>query len=248
MSFRIIKTGLCLLMLGSSATTGAADLPEAEALFAKYAELSYGSPSSGRIQSITVTAEILMQQFNITSALEVKQKAPGYRRTVGEVFGQKLRSGCTLSACWEESLDGLEIIEGKELQRWLEQADFYRWEKVDNYAKSIETLELTEWDGAEVYKVRVIDNFDQENIYYFDRNTGLMRGAELMVADLGGFQARTEIYRDYQQYGPVWLPAVTLVEQPQITRGTSIKSVSFEDIPDTAFELPEKVADMLSGH
>lgn len=224
-----------------------AELPEADDLFAKHVAASYGAGGLRQHQSIEIEAEILMQQYNIAADMTVKHKAPGFRAVTGTVFGEKQRSGCTLSSCWEESAEGFEVIQGNELQRWLEQADYYRWENIADYTKAIETVEQTKWQDKDVYKVRVLDSFDQENYYYFSQDTGLMLASEQMVADLGGFQARTESYQDYKQYGPFLLPAKTVLEQPTLTRVTTLKSVSFDAIPDADFSPPEEVVEMMSA-
>ena len=196
---------------------------------------------------MTTEVEINLQQMGITIKATNYEKAPGLYYTEGGAFGMLSYSGCNAESCWEQGTDGdTKIISGNELQRWLQEHDYHRWQNMDKYAKSVETVELTKWNDEDAYKVKVVDTFDKESFYYFSKASGFMVGNELTVADLDGFYPRSNSYSEFTQFGPFTLPKVQVQEQPSMTRTRTIKSIKFDDIPDSFFEFPENIKQLLS--
>lgn len=224
----------------------AEELPNAESLFEKHVEASYGKNGLKENPSMTTKINTLITQYNITNTNIVKTKSPGFRYTEGEIMGTSISSGCSLSFCWEQGMRGLEIVEGSELQRWLEHGDYHRWENMDKYSKSMETQQLTQWEGEEAYKVKVVNAFGKEDFYYFSKEHGFMIGNELKIADLGGFNLRTTTYSDFKQFGPFYLPVISDSSNASGSFVQTIQSISFEDIPNSVFDIPQDVKQLIS--
>ena len=224
----------------------AEELPSPESLFARHVEVSYGKGGLTKHSSMTITTETLMKEYGVTVPAIEKRKAPGYRYSEGEAMGIRTAGGCDLSFCWEEGMRGPEIIEGNELQRWLEHADYYRWENMDKYAKSMATISLEKWNGEETYRVKVIDKFDKENFYFFSKDTGFMICSELTIADMEGFTTRSSIYSDFKKFGPFTLPATTTEFLPSLTRISNVVDITFEEIADATFETPDNIKQLMS--
>jgi hypothetical protein len=235
-----------ILVTSFHCKASAEDLPSPESLFERHVQVSYGENGLEKYPTMTLTTNMLMKEYGVSVPSIAKHKSPGYRFSEGEAMGIRSAGGCNLTFCWEEGMRGFEVINGNELKRWLEQADYHRWENMDKYAKSMETVELTDRDGEITYKVKVVDNFDQENFYFFSKERGHLLATDLMVADLDSFNFRSTDYSDFKQFGPFTLPATATEIQPQITRITTIESVTFEEIPDSVFEIPDAVKLLIS--
>ena len=236
----------CLTFFLAASFSIAETLPSAKSLFAKHVEVSYGKNGLKDNPTLTITTETLMKEYGITVPAVAKQKSPGLRYSMGEAMGIRSGGGCNLSFCWEQGRRGFEVIKGKELARWLEQSDYHRWENMDRYSKTMETLALVQQNNEAVYKVKVIDRFDQENFYYFSKDRGFLVATELMIADLNSFQPRSTTYSDFKPFGPFTLAATAIEIQPQVTRITTIVDVSYDDIPDSAFEIPEEIRKLVA--
>lgn len=195
---------------------------------------------------MTKEQELDVVPFGRTGSYVIKQKSPGFYASEGHLSGELRLGGCNLTSCWEDGERGVELVEGQELSRWLEQYDYRRWENISNYAREMKTLAEVNWEGHKAYKVRLIDSFGQENFYFFAVDTGFLIGAEQVIADLGSTTNRKIVYEDYTQFGPFKLAAKITRIQPSYSVMTTIKSVSFDEIPDWVFEFPDEVKRLMA--
>jgi hypothetical protein len=120
-------------------------------------------------------------------------------------------------------------------------ADMYYHLHVLRYFKSMAVIDVKDFDGHPCYHLRGVNNWGQTNNQYYDTATGILRGYAFNTAWRGGKGDATQTFQDYQRYGGVLMPAKTIGRDGDDVSVETINSVTWDDVPDSVFALPEVV-------
>ncbi len=143
------------------------------------------------------------------------------------------------------SIQGASILEGDQLKQMGETADFYTELHRAEKFTSMETVELTEFQGKPCFKVKLVSKTGREYAEFFDQQTGLLAWNVGEQEIPGRTVDRITVYSDYKRFGDLLLPTRTAVRIMNREQVMTFESVEFNTVDETVYELPEAVKALL---
>ena len=236
-----------LAAIGTAAAAQAtADLPEAADVLARYVEAIGGREAilshDSRYKRFLFKGPFAEAEFFVYAAKPNKTYTG--REYEGAVVSQ---SGFNGELGWSIERDfGARILSGRELARAREAADFY----VDLYDPedfaSMETVELTEFEGRDCYKLMLVSKSGREWFEYFDAESGLKAGSEGKNQAGNYVFEGSEILADYMDYSGVLIPTKRIWRYKgwPYEQVVTIASLELNNVPDTIFALPPELEEL----
>ncbi len=133
------------------------------------------------------------------------------------------------------------LIDGKQLDQMKMQADFYSdANKLKDYV-TIETMEKADFEGSPCYKVRLVDNSDEESFEYYDVETGLLAGRNMKVDQGMGQMDVVIVESDYKQFDDMKIATKSVQKVMGMEMVVAVESVEFDKIDHSIFKLPEEI-------
>ena len=230
-----------LAATGPVATAQTADLPEATDLLARYVEAIGGRDAilshESRYTRFFFKGPFAEAEFFVYAAKPNKMymgwESQGVLRS---------QSGFDGEVAWTIERDfGPRILIGRELARAREEADFY----LDLYDPanftSMETAELTEFEGKECYKLKLVSKTGRETFEYFDVESGLKIGSEGKNQNGNYAFEGSEILDDYEEYGGVLIPTKRIWRYKgwPHEQVVTVTALELNSVSDTVFALPD---------
>jgi putative heme iron utilization protein len=102
-------------------------------------------------------------------------------------------------------------------------------------------IDVRPFNGRPCYHLKGINNWGQTNEQFYDTTTGLLIGYAFNTAWRGGNGDATATFEDYTDYGGVLMPAKTTSRDGNDVSVDRIVSVTYDDVDDKVFALPEAV-------
>jgi hypothetical protein len=220
----------------------AGKLPSAQEVLDRYVEVTGGRDALLRHKSMTVRGryQVLSGKADFETAFYTKdgkmlQKAllPG---------GKEYASGYDGETAWDLGPDGKAVIhEGDEVKTVARDADMYYHLQVMKYFRSMEVIDVQEFNGRACYHLKGINNWGKVNEQFYDKENGLLLGYAFNTAWRGGKGDATETFEDYKDFGGVGMPAKTTSRDGDDLAISLITSITYDDVSDAVFALPEAV-------
>ena len=228
----------------SAASQDVAELPSAEEIISRYVEVIGGEDAILAHRSKRVRATLVGPMA--TSEWTEYTAAPNKRLRRGELDGTvRQEEGFNGEVGWVAfGIDkGPHVMVGKQLVDVREQADFYvELHDPANYT-SIDTVEVTEFDGKECYKLKLVTKSGNESFEYFDTKTGLIAGREAPLAGPRGTVTRRETWSEYREFGGVLSPTklVWTYEGVPIKQTVTFHAIEYDGVSDEVFAVSEEL-------
>jgi SAM-dependent methyltransferase len=145
---------------------------------------------------------------------------------------------------WDLSRDlGPRLLEGLELEtaRWESRFDSEFYDPVDFTA--VETTGVTELNGTQCYRLKLVPKVGREWFDDFDIETGLKVGSERTVVGESSIYVHKELLSDYREFGGVLLPTkwVWRYDQWPVEQVLTLQSVEFDSVPEAVFAPPDQL-------
>lgn len=218
----------------------AQDLPTAKHIVDRYVE-AIGKGAAARQNFRHVVAEMTMPTGTMT--MDMKYARPNMMAFTIEMPGLgAMRSGFDGERGWSVNpMTGAQLMEGKELEQLVRQADFDATINLSRQFPSMTTVERSTANGQPCYNVRMVSSQQDTVVACFDVATGLMSQMRTRQESQMGRMETTVNMLDYKEFGGVKMPTrtVTQVMGQEIT--ATIKSVSTDPIAPAEFEPPAEV-------
>jgi hypothetical protein len=142
-------------------------------------------------------------------------------------------------------ISGPEVLTGRQLEEAAEDAWFDTPLHSPDRVRSMTTLDQTMFDGRSAWRIRVVFRTGQEQIEYFDVETGFQIGSEASRATPQGIVPTVNILRNYQPFGNL-LQATTFVQRALgFEQIVTITSCEYDQVPDDTFVLPPAISALL---
>ncbi len=151
-------------------------------------------------------------------------------------------SGYDGETAWDLDAGGkVTIHEGDEIKTIARDADMYYHLHVMNYFRTMEVVDVKEFNGRPCYHLRGVNNWGRTNEQFYDKENGLLLGYAFNTAWRGGKGDATETFEDYQDFGGVLMPVKDTSRDGDDLSIFTITSVTYDDVGDAVFRLPEAV-------
>jgi hypothetical protein len=238
--------------LGASGTDRATppvqgQLPTVESVLERYVEVTGGREALLRHKSMTVhgryqepAVKLDVQTVTYTGAGKLLQVAV---LPVG-----KAMSGYDGQTAWDlDSHGNVTIHEGDVVRSIARDADMYYHLHVMRYFRSMEVVDVRPFSGRPCYHLKGINNWGRQNEQFYDKETGLLLGYAFNTAWRGGNGDATATFEDYRDFGGVRMATKTTSRDGDSLSVVTITSVTYDDVPDSVFVMPEAVRAKLKG-
>jgi hypothetical protein len=234
-----------LVLAGSASAAAAQDLMPAKQIVDRYVE-AIGKGAMSRQNFRHVVAEMTLPTGTMT--MDMKFARPNRMVVHAEMPGLgSVRSGFDGSRGWSVNpMSGAQLMEGKELEQLLRQADFDATLNLSAQFPSMHTVERSTANGQPCYRVRMVTASQDTAFACFDVATGLLSQMQTRQESQMGRLETTINMMDYKEFGGVKMPTRTVTQMMGQEMITTIKSVSTDPIAPAEFEPPAEVKALMS--
>ena len=139
------------------------------------------------------------------------------------------------------------IHAGDEARTMARDADMYYHLHVMQYFKSLDVVGVQNFGGRPCYHLKGINNWDQPNEQFYDKENGLLLGYKFNTAWRGGNGAADAIFEDYKPFAGILFSTKQIGHDSNTMDVSFTDSVTWDDVPDSALQLPSAVKAMLAA-
>ncbi len=235
-----------LLLSGAalaSAENGDEDLPEARELLDRHFEAMGGREAVEKQENSTMKGRFEMPASGLVGSIVVASRPTNDRVSIIELEGfGEIRSGYSSELAWSvDPFTGPRLLEGEELQAQAEQNETGAMLREDSHVDSMETVERTEMDGQECYRVRVEWKSGRESFDCYATDSGLMLAIEMTQPSPMGEMSSVSLFQDYQEFDGIQVPTRTLIRSMGQEQVLIIESIDLGEPDEALFELPASI-------
>ncbi len=217
-----------------------------EKLLQKNYEAKGGLENLKAIKTLYIEGKMINTQQNVEMPMKMWFKKPNKIRTEVEMMGKKIVQAYDgEKAWWIMPFLGPEpkLMPEEQAKNIKEQKDSLS--PLVDYKKrgiKIELLGKDDFEGTEVYKLKLTYKNGKVVYYYLDADTGIELKAESFVSR-GGEERKVEtVFSDYKKVNGIYFPFTMEMKSGDINSGTmSFTKIEVnKEIPDSIFEMPKK--------
>src|ERR1700757_1172086 len=236
----------CLWLTGVALAVAQAQspqrLPTASDVLHRYAEATGGDDALLRHKSMPVHG-----RYRVPAA-KLDVETVFYTKGGKLLWKATLPGGATASSGYDGhtawNLDGAgkaTVQSGDEVLSVARDADMYYHLHVMKYFKSMEVVDVKEFDGRQCYHLKGVTNWGRINEHFYDVQSGLLQGYAFNTVWRGGKGDATETFEDYKSFGGVLMPTKTTSREGDDLAVSLVTSVTYDAVEDAVFALPEAV-------
>ena len=235
----LCAAALCSLL----AAPVSAQLPSAREIHAKYVKALGGEEVLKKHSQMHLTGNFEVPAAGMNGTIEIWSLAPDKLLTTQEIPGiGQLKSGYDGKVAWQiHPMMGAMVLTGKQLEQVKQQADFLAVLTPDKYFQSMETVEKTNFDGKEAYKIKIVTKAGEEYFEYYDVNSGVNLGTVRKLESPQGSIESTSYMSDHKLIDGHLVP----MKMRQAAMGMEsiivITKVEFTGVDPKIFELPKEI-------
>lgn len=225
-------------------STSNEELPSAREILGKMVKALGGEKAIRKHTTRTMTGKLDVGGM-MQGTLEIRAAKPNFFTMTMTLEGMgEIRTGYDGRTAWRvDPMHGAGILEGEELASMLRQADFYSSLHYERNSRSIEVTGRAEFEGQDCYELKIADKSGEVRSLFIDSQSFLVAGTR-SVRDFPmiGKAQITITQSEYKEFDGVKIPTRSkqrIADVQEIT--TTIESVSFEPIPRSLFDVPEKL-------
>lgn len=236
------------MALGSASVVQAQALPPASDIVAKYVTAIGGRDAVLKIKSISQQATMEIPSAGLTAEMEVAQAAPNMLVSKSTIAGVgEMLQGFNGTVGWEiNPMQGPRLLTDKEIEQAKEMNDLHasRLFPAEHYT-SMDVLEKIDFNGEQAYKVKMVRKSGNEVTHYFSEATGLLVGSDVTQESPMGTVTVQMKYSGYQEQDGIKFPTKTEMTMGPNSIITTVKSTSFNAVPESTFAVPEAIKPLI---
>ncbi len=221
----------------------AANLPSARSIVDKYIEATGGKDLQLKQQSRRAVGKITMPAQGLEGDVVILAARPNLTKMTMTLPGiGEIQQGYDGKVAWSVNpLTGPMLLQGKALQQTMADAEFDSSFHTDQSYRSLETVEKTEFAGRSAYKVKATRTTGDDDLEFYDVETGLLLGAILTRESPMGPVTATHIASDYRAFGGTKIATKITQKVMGTEQVITITSVDFDPIDKAQFTPPAAI-------
>lgn len=219
------------------------NLPSARSIVDRHITAVGGKTAILAHSSSRATGTFTVASAGMTGAIEVFAAKPDKSMVkismpgVGEVIeAYDGKNGWTLSA-----MTGPMLLEGKQLEEKKFDTDFFGELHDNSRYESMTTVEKTEFDGRQCYKVRLVRKGGGEDFEFYDVETGLKAGRIATRETPMGTVTGTSTESDYKKFGNLLQPTTVKNTMMGVQQLITITSIEYDNVSLSVFDPPAQI-------
>jgi hypothetical protein len=182
------------------------------------------------------------KSMTIRGKFELSDNRPSLDRTVYYKDGRILYHGCVATPPQERTHDP----EGRRSEIKRTRRGHYYPSRIPQYFKFMEVVEVTDFEGHTCYHLKGTNKWGIVNEQFYDTTTGLLVGYKFNSSWRGGSGDESEVFSDYKGFDGWLMPTRAAHKSANGTQTETITSVSFDDVADSVFTLPDAIKSLLA--
>lgn len=224
-------------------TAASGPLPTARAVLDRHLAAIGGRAAVLAHKSTAVKGTLSMPKAGMTGTLEIFEAAPNkslVRVTLGGV-GQVVEGFDGVHAWSHSPMTGPMLLDGKQLEDKKFDSDFHSELRDEKRYASMTTLEQTEFEGRQCYKLRLVRKTGGEDIEFYDVATGLKAGSITTRETHMGRVTGTTVESGYRKFGNLLLPTTITSRIAGIEQLITITAVEYDAVSASVFDMPAEI-------
>jgi len=220
--------------------TQAVQLKTADAVLDRYKQALGGVDAIQKVQSETVHGEIEGTGVSGKSTFVSYAKPFKSLFKVTRADGSEAISGFDGEVSWSFDAQGASIDKDTAPESVRRDADLQYALHQPDYFKNLELAGIADFDGRPCYWLHGITHWGKDNNQFYDVQTGLLVGYRFQ-ADDKSTTVSTLVFEDYKNFGGPMVATRMTLRTGDHVRTFTFKSVSYDPVADSVFELPPAV-------
>jgi hypothetical protein len=217
-------------------------LPTVQQVLDRYVAATGGRDALLRHKSMTMH----MKEGDVELVLYMKDTKAAQKILFPD--GKTMRGGYDGKIAWSIDTTGkVHVPQGDVIKTIARDADMYYHLHVMNYFRSMAVVDVKPFNGRPCYHLKGVNNWGKVNEQFYDTASGLLLGYAFNTAWRGGNGDATATFEDYTNYGGVLMAATTTSRDGNDVSVDRIASVTYDDVDDAVFALPEAVRKAVAG-
>jgi hypothetical protein len=237
---RLSKLAVLLLAFAAPLWPQDAPLKTAAAVLDRNKQVLGGADAIQRVQSLTVHGEIEATGMagKATFVYYAKPFKTLFKVTLPD--GSEVLSGFDGATSWSVNRQGARIDKDIPLDSVRRDADLQYPLHQPDYFKKFELAGVTDFEGHRCYWLHGTTNWGKDNNQFYDVQTGLLVGYRFQ-ADDASKAVIVALFEDYKNFGGPLVATKNTSRKGDRNQIVTYKSVSYDPLADSMFELPASV-------
>lgn len=219
-------------------------LKTADAVLDRYKQALGGVEAIEKVQSETVRGEAEGTGMPGKATFVYYAKPFKSLSKVRRANSTEVVSGFDGKVSWSVDPQGASIDKDTALESVRRDADLQYALHQPDYFKKLDFAGVTDFDGRPCYWLHGTTNWGKDNNQFYDVQTGLLAGYRFQADDESA-AVSTLVFQDYKNFGGPLVATKLTFRTGDHTRTFTYKSVTYEPLADSLFELPEAVKALL---
>jgi len=218
-------------------------LPAPAAVIARHVRAIGGEAAYRAVSSVRARGRVQIVAQGISGDVELLSARPNKLINRVTIPGIGLiESGFNGRMGWSTNpVAGPELLTGRQLSEAADDAWFDAALHLADHVRSMTTLARETFDGHPAYKLRVVYRSGNEQVEYFDAESGLQIGSESTKASPQGLIPTVNVMRDYRLFGALMQPTTIVQRALGLEQAVTIVSCEYNTVSAAAFEPPPSV-------
>lgn len=217
-------------------------LPSAKEVLTRFVKAIGGADAVHKLNSSHSIGKVEAAKQAMTGTLEVFSARPNKLLQKMSIAGIESTVGYNGEVGWSiDPMQGPMLLQGKMLEEVREQADFYGILHDPKNYKSMETVQRTQFDNKDCYKLKLVRLSGNETTEYFDTKTGLLVGVVGMHESPMGAASATATVGNYKEFDGVKIPTRVSQQMMGVEMVVIVTSCENNQVSDSVFDLPPQI-------
>jgi hypothetical protein len=241
---RLINFAIVVFASVAAVWSQAGQLKTADAVLDQYKHALGGVDAIRKVQSETMRGEIEGTGTAGKATFVYYAKPFKTLLKVRRANGTEVILGFDGSVSWSVTPRGASIDKDTALEAVRRDADLQYALHQSDYFQKLDFAGVTDFEGRPCYWLHGTTHWGKDNNQFYDVQTGLLAGYRFQ-ADNTSAAVTTSLFQDYKSFGGPLVATKVTARTGDHTQTFTYRSVSYEPLADSVFELPQAVKALL---
>ena len=237
---RLIRLAIVIFAAVGSVSAQEGQLKTADAVLERYKAVLGGVAAIKSVQSETVQGEIEGTGMKGKATFVYYARPFKTITKVAQADGSQVTSGFDGRVSWTIDAKGASIDTDTALESVRRDTDLQYALHQPDYFKNLDLAGVTDFEGRRCYWLHGTTHWGKDNNQFYDVETGLLAGYRF-EADDSSKTVTIALFEDYKTFGGPLVATKHTFRTGDRSRTFTFKSVSYEPVADSLFELPQAV-------